>query len=413
MILNYIWVALFLLAMVFGLGQWILTGDQQIFSTMFKALMDMSKTGFEIALGLTGILTFWMGMMKVGEVSGAIQRVANLIDPFFRRLFPEVPKGHPAIGSMMLNLSANMLGLGDAATPMGLKAMKELQEINPSKDTASNAQIMFLVLNAAGFTLIPITVIMYRLQFNAANPSDVFIPILITTFSAAMAGLIAVSIKQRINLFNRTLFIGLISLCVFVAGLIYFFLSLEKSQMQVYSNLLASLVVFGIMTSFIVMALWKKISVFEVFIEGAKEGFNTAVRIIPYLVAILCVIALFRTSGGFDFIMNGITMLFEYSGLRTEFVPALPVALMKPLSGSGARGMMLELLAQPQYGPDSFAGRLSCIFQGSVDTTLYIVAVYFGSVGVKNSRYAVGCGLIADLVSVVVAITVAYLFFPV
>jgi spore maturation protein SpmA len=413
MILNYIWIALFLLAMVFGLGHWILTGDQQIFSTMFKALMDMSKTGFEIALGLTGILTFWMGMMKVGEVSGAIQRVANLIDPFFRKLFPEVPKGHPAIGSMMLNLSANMLGLGDAATPMGLKAMKELQEINPNKETASNAQIMFLVLNAAGFTLIPITVIMYRLQFNAANPSDVFIPILITTFSAAMAGLIAVSIKQRINLFNRTLFIGLFSLCVFVAGLIYFFLSLEKSQMQVYSNLLASLVVFGIMTSFIVMALWKKISVFEVFIEGAKEGFNTAVRIIPYLVAILCVIALFRTSGGFDFIMNGITALFNFSGLPTDFVPALPVALMKPLSGSGARGMMLELLARPEFGPDSFAGRLSCIFQGSVDTTLYIVAVYFGSVGVKNSRYAVGCGLIADLVSVIVAITVAYLFFPV
>lgn len=413
MILNYIWIALFLLAMVFGLGQWILTGDQQIFSTMFKALMDMSKTGFEIALGLTGILTFWMGMMKVGEASGAIQRVANLIDPFFRKLFPEVPKGHPAIGSMMLNLSANMLGLGDAATPMGLKAMKELQEINPNKETASNAQIMFLVLNAAGFTLIPITVIMYRLQFKAANPSDVFIPILITTFSAAMAGLIAVSIKQRINLFNRTLFLGLLSLCLFVAGLIYFFLSLEKSQMQVYSNLLASIVVFAIMTSFILMALWKKLSVFEVFIEGAKEGFNTAVRIIPYLVAILCVIALFRTSGGFDFIMNGITALFNYSGLRTEFVPALPVALMKPLSGSGARGMMLELLAHPEFGPDSFAGRLACIFQGSVDTTLYIVAVYFGSVGVKNSRYAVGCGLIADLVSVIVAITVAYLFFPV
>jgi len=413
MILNYIWIALFLLAMVFGLGQWILTGDQQIFSTMFKALMDMSKTGFEIALGLTGILTFWMGMMKIGEASGAIQRVANLIDPFFRKLFPEVPKGHPAIGSMMLNLSANMLGLGDAATPMGLKAMKELQEINPNKETASNAQIMFLVLNAAGFTLIPITVIMYRLQFKAANPSDVFIPILITTFSAAMAGLIAVSIKQRINLFNRTLFIGLLSLCLFVAGLIYFFLSLEKSQMQIYSNLLASLVVFGIMTSFILMALWKKLSVFEVFIEGAKEGFNTAVRIIPYLVAILCVIALFRTSGGFDFIMNGVTALFNYSGLRTEFVPALPVAMMKPLSGSGARGMMLELLAHPEFGPDSFAGRLACIFQGSVDTTLYIVAVYFGSVGVKNSRYAVGCGLIADLVSVIVAITVAYLFFPV
>ncbi|MDF2454377.1 MAG: hypothetical protein K0R51_370 [Cytophagaceae bacterium] len=413
MILNYIWIALFLLAMVFGLGQWILTGDQQIFSTMFKALMDMSKTGFEIALGLTGILTFWMGMMKIGEASGAIQRVANLIDPFFRKLFPEVPKGHPAIGSMMLNLSANMLGLGDAATPMGLKAMKELQEINPNKETASNAQIMFLVLNAAGFTLIPITVIMYRLQFKAENPSDVFIPILITTFSAAMAGLIAVSIKQRINLFNRTLFLGLLSLCLFVAGLIYFFLSLEKSQMQVYSNLLASLVVFAIMTSFILMALWKKLSVFEVFIEGAKEGFNTAVRIIPYLVAILCVIALFRTSGGFDFIMNGITALFNYSGLRTEFVPALPVAMMKPLSGSGARGMMLELLAHPEFGPDSFAGRLACIFQGSVDTTLYIVAVYFGSVGVKNSRYAVGCGLIADLVSVIVAITVAYLFFPV
>lgn len=413
MILNYIWVALFLLAMVFGLGHWMLTGDQQIFSNMFKALMDMSKTGFEIALGLTGILTFWMGIMKVGEVSGAIQRVANAIDPFFRKLFPEVPKGHPALGSIMLNLSANMLGLADAATPMGLKAMSELQEINPHKETASNAQIMFLVLNAAGFTIVPITVIMYRLQFNAANPSDVFIPILITTFSAFMAGLIAVSIKQRINLFNRTLFIGLLSLCLFVAALIYFFLSMEKTQMQVYSNLLASLVVFGIITSFIMMALWKKISVFEVFIEGAKEGFSTAVRIIPYLVAILCMIALFRTSGGFDFIMNGITMLFEYSGLPTDFVPALPVALMKPLSGSGARGMMLELLSNPQFGPDSFAGRLSCIFQGSVDTTLYIVAVYFGSVGVKNSRYAVGCGLIADLVSVIVAITVAYLFFPV
>ncbi|MDB5274206.1 MAG: rane protein [Chitinophagaceae bacterium] len=409
MILNYIWIALFLLSMVFGLGQWIITGDQQIFSLMFKSLMDMSKTGFEIALGLTGILTFWMGMMRVGEVSGAIQKVANLIDPFFRKLFPEVPKGHPAIGSMMLNLSANMLGLGDAATPMGLKAMKELQDINPDKETASNAQIMFLVLNAAGFTLVPITVIMYRLQFKAANPSDVFIPILITTFSAALAGLIAVSIKQRINLFNRTLFIGLLSLCLFVAGLIYFFLSLEKSQMQVYSNLFASIVVFAIMTSFILMALWKKISVFEVFIEGAKEGFNTAVRIIPYLVAILCVIALFRSSGGFDFIMNGVIALFNYSGLPTDFVPALPTALMKPLSGSGARGMMLELLEQ--QGPDSFAGRLACIFQGSVDTTLYIVAVYFGSVGVKNSRYAVGCGLIADLVSVITAITVAYLFF--
>lgn len=413
MILNYIWVALFLLAMIFGLGQWILTGDQQIFSTMFTALMDMSKTGFEIALGLTGILTFWMGMMKIGELSGAIQKVANLIDPFFRKLFPEVPKGHPATGSMMLNLSANMLGLGDAATPMGLKAMKELQELNPNKETASNAQIMFLVLNAAGLTLIPITVIMYRVQFNAANPSDVFIPILITTFSATMAGLISVSIKQRINLFNRTLFLGLMSLCLFIAGVIYFFLSLEKSQMQVYSNLMASLTIFTIMTSFIVMALWKKISVFEVFIEGAKEGFNTAVRIIPYLVAILCVIALFRSSGGFDFIMNGVTALFEWSGLPTHFVPALPTAMMKPLSGSGARGMMLELLAQKNYGPDSFAGRLACIFQGSVDTTLYIVAVYFGSVGVKNSRYAVSCGLIADLVSVLVAITVAYLFFPV
>ena len=413
MILNYIWVALFLLAMVFGLGQWIVTGNQQIFSTMFTALMDMSKTGFEIALGLTGILTFWMGMMKIGEMSGAIQKVANWIDPFFSKLFPEVPKGHPATGSMMLNLSANMLGLGDAATPMGLKAMKELQELNPSKDTASNAQIMFLVLNAAGLTLIPITVIMYRAQFNAANPSDVFIPILITTFSATMAGLIAVSIKQRINLFNKTLFLGLMSLCLFIAGIIYFFLSLEKSEMQVYSNLMASLTIFAIMTSFIVMALWKKIQVFEVFIEGAKEGFNTAVRIIPYLVAILCVIALFRSSGGFDFIMNGITSIFQYSGLATDFVPALPTALMKPLSGSGARGMMLELLAQKEYGPDSFAGRLACIFQGSVDTTLYIVAVYFGSVGVKNSRYAVGCGLIADLVSVIVAITVAYLFFPV
>ncbi|MBC7486643.1 MAG: hypothetical protein H7282_07810 [Cytophagaceae bacterium] len=413
MILNYIWIALFLLAMVFGLGHWILTGDQQIFSVMFKALMDMSTTGFEIALGLAGVLTFWMGMMKVGEVSGAIQKVSNWIDPFFSKLFPEVPKGHPAIGSMMMNLSANMLGLGDAATPMGLKAMSELQELNPNKETASNAQIMFLVLNAAGLTLIPISVIMYRIKFHAQDPSDVFIPILITTFSATMAGLIAVSIKQRINLFNRTLFIGLLSMCAFIACIIWFFLSLEKSQMQVYSSLFASIVIFAIMTAFVLMALWKKIKVFEVFIEGAKEGFNTAVRIIPYLVAILCVIALFRSSGGFDFLMNGIIAVLEYSGLRTEFVPALPVALMKPLSGSGARGMMLELLAQPNYGPDSFAGRLSCIFQGSVDTTLYIVAVYFGSVGVKNSRYAVGCGLIADLVSVIVAITVAYLFFPV
>jgi len=413
MILNYIWIALFLLAMVFGLGHWILTGDQQIFSVMFKALMDMSTTGFEIALGLAGVLTFWMGMMKVGEVSGAIQKVSNLIDPFFSKLFPEVPKGHPAIGSMMMNLSANMLGLGDAATPMGLKAMGELQELNPNKETASNAQIMFLVLNAAGLTLIPISVIMYRIKFHAKDPSDVFIPILITTFSATMAGLIAVSIKQRINLFNRTLLIGLLSMCAFIACIIWFFLSLEKTQMQVYSSLFASIVIFAIMTAFILMALWKKVKVFEVFIEGAKEGFNTAVRIIPYLVAILCVIALFRSSGGFDFIMNGIIALFEYSGLRTEFVPALPVALMKPLSGSGARGMMLELLAHPEFGPDSFAGRLSCIFQGSVDTTLYIVAVYFGSVGVKNSRYAVGCGLIADLVSVIVAITVAYLFFPV
>jgi spore maturation protein SpmA len=413
MILNYIWIALFLLAMVFGLGQWVITGDQQIFSTMFKALMDMSSTGFEIALGLAGVLTFWMGMMKVGEVSGAIQKVSNWIDPFFSKLFPEIPKGHPAIGSMMMNLSANMLGLGDAATPMGLKAMSELQELNPNKETASNAQIMFLVLNAAGLTLIPISVIMYRIKFHAQDPSDVFIPILITTFSATMAGLIAVSIKQRINLFNRTLFVGLLSMCAFIACIIWFFLSLEKSQMQVYSSLMASIVIFAIMTAFILMALWKKVKVFEVFIEGAKEGFNTAVRIIPYLVAILCVIALFRSSGGFDFLMNGIIALLDYSGLRTEFVPALPTALMKPLSGSGARGMMLELLARPEFGPDSFAGRLACIFQGSVDTTLYIVAVYFGSVGVKNSRYAVGCGLIADLVSVIVAITVAYLFFPV
>jgi spore maturation protein SpmA len=411
MILNFIWIAFFLLSIVFALFQWIVAGNHEVFPAMFKAMMDTSKTGFEIALGLTGILTFWLGIMKIGEMSGAIEKVANFIDPFFRKLFPDIPKGHKSTGSMMLNLSANMLGLGDAATPMGLKAMKELQELNPEKETASNAQIMFLVLNTAGLTLIPITIMMYRAQFKAANPSDVFIPILITTFSATLAGIITVSIKQRINLFNKTLFLGLLGLCTFVAGIIFFFLSLEKSEMEIYSSLMASVFIFFIMAIFIIMALWRKVNVFEVFIEGAKEGFNTAVRIIPYLVAILVAIALFRTSGGFEIIMNGITYVFEASGLRTEFVQALPTAMMKPLSGSGARGMMLEIMGRE--GADSFVGRLACVFQGSVDTTLYIVAVYFGSVGVKNSRYAVSCGLIADLVSVVTAIVVAYLFFPV
>ncbi|HEX6315447.1 MAG TPA: nucleoside recognition domain-containing protein [Gemmatimonadaceae bacterium] len=409
MVLNYIWVGFFLIALVVGLVRLIALGDTAVFTNMVTSTFDMARTGFEISLGLTGVLTLWLGLMKVGEAGGAIAVLARAAKPFFRRLFPEVPADHPAHGSIIMNFAANMLGLDNAATPLGLKAMQELQELNPDKESASNAQIMFLVLNTSGLTLIPISIMVYRAQAGAANPTDIFLPILLATYFSTVAGLIAVSVVQRINLLHPVVLAYLLGMTGLIAATIWYFSGLSQEQAQTVSTLVANMILFGIISVFILMATIRRVNVYESFIEGAKDGFNVAIRIIPYLIAILVAIGVFRASGALDALVDGVGRLFSALGLRTDFIPALPTALMKPLSGSGARGMMVD--AMNTYGADSFVGRLASVLQGATDTTFYILALYFGSVGVRRTRHAVACGLIADAVGIVAAILIAYIFF--
>jgi spore maturation protein SpmA len=406
--LNYIWVAFFLIALVIALIQLVVFRDTQIFASIVNSTFDSAKTGFEISLGLTGVMTLWLGLMKVGEEGGAMNVLAKVTRPFFSRLFPEVPRNHPAHGSIIMNFAANMLGLGNAATPLGLKAMQELQGLNPDKDTATNAQIMFLVLNTSGLTLIPVTIMVFRAQLGAANPADVFLPILLATYFAALAGLVSVAIVQRINLLHPVILAYLIGFAGLVAALMYGFVHTPQERVQTISNVVANVVLFGVISAFIIMAVAKRVNVYDVFIEGAKEGFTVAIRIVPYLIAMLVAIGVFRASGALDLLVKGIGNGFAALGLPTDFVSSLPTALMKPLSGSGARGMMVD--AMKTYGADSFAGRLACTFQGATDTTFYILALYFGSVGVRKTRHAVACGLITDLAGVIAAIVIAYIF---
>lgn len=409
MVLNYIWIAFFVVALVVGFVKLIFFGDAEIFPAMVSNTFDMAKTGFEISLGLTGMLTLWMGLMRIGENGGVIRMFSKLVNPFFSRLFPDLPKNHPAHGSMLMNFAANMLGLDNAATPAGLKAMQELQEVNPKKDTASNPMIMFLVLNASGLTIIPISIMVYRAQLGAADPSDVFIPILLATFFSTIAGLITVSIFQKINLFDKVILAYLGGLSLIIAGIIWYLSSLSKDEIQIVSSVASNVILFSIISFFIINAAIKKINAYEAFIDGAKDGFNIAVKIIPYLIAILVAVGVFRTSGAMDWLVQGIAWLFSLVGIDTAWIEALPTALMKPLSGSGARGMMIETMKT--HGADSFVGRVSSVIQGSADTTFYILAVYFGSVGIKHTKYALAAGLIADFVGITAAILLAYLFF--
>jgi len=409
MVLNYIWIAFFLVAFVIALIKLVFFGDFDVFPAMMDSTFASSKTAFEISLGLTGVLSLWLGIMKIGERGGVVNVLARLLSPIFVRLFPDIPKGHPVTGSIFMNVAANMLGLDNAATPLGLKAMEQLQELNPKKDTATNPMIMFLVLNTSGLTLIPISIMVYRAQMGAAQPTDIFIPILLATFFSTVAGIIVTSLFQRINLFNRTLLLTLGGACVLVAGIIWGFGQLDSVLMNRVSTTSANILLMTIIVGFILAGMMKKVNVYDAFIEGAKEGFTTAVRIIPYLVAILVGIGVFRASGAMDALISGIGALVEMTGFDAEWVGALPTALMKPLSGSGARGMMVD--AMTTYGADSFIGRLSCVFQGSTDTTFYILAVYFGSVGIRYTRHAVACGLLADLAGVIAAIAICYLFF--
>ena len=409
MVLNYIWIAFFLIAFVVALGKLIFAGDTAVFTEIINSSFASAKTGFEISLGLTGILSLWLGIMKIGEKGGVIQSFARLGAPVLRKQFPGIPKEHPVTGSIFMNISANLLGLDNAATPMGLKAMQQLQELNTEKDSASNPMIMFLCINASGLTLIPITIMMYRAQMGAANPSDVFLPIMLATFSSTLIAILAVCIKQRINILQRNLVLFFGGLAAFIGGLVWLFNSLEQEQVSLYSTLFANTLLFTIICGFIVSGIRKKINVYDTFIEGAKEGFKTAITIIPYLVAILVGIGVFRASGAMDFIIEGIRMGVGALGVNTDFVGGLPTILMKPLSGSGARGMMLD--AMNTYGADSFVGRLASIVQGSTDTTFYVVALYYGSVGIRNTRYTIQCSLLADLVGAIAAITLTYIFF--
>jgi spore maturation protein SpmA len=409
MALNYIWIFFFLTAFVIGLIKLIFLGDAEVFPAMMNATFDMAKSGFEISLGLTGVLTLWMGIMKIGEKGGIVNVFSKLIGPFFNKLFPELGKNHPAHGSIMMNIAANMLNLDNAATPMGLKAMQEMQETNPDKNTASNAQIMFLVLNTSGLTLLPISIMVYRAQLGAVNPSDIFIPILLATFFSTLAGMVAVALYQKINLLNKIILAYLGALTAIIAGIIWYFSTLDKESITQISNIASNVILFTVIVTFILMALFRKVNVYEAFIEGAKDGFKTAVKIIPYLVAILVAIGVFRESGAMDWMVSGFTQAIAAFGINTDFTPALPTALMKPLSGSGARGMMVD--AMTTYGADSFVGRVASTVQGATDTTFYILAVYFGSVGIKNTRYAVVCGLIADFIGIIASIVMAYLFF--
>lgn len=409
MVLNYIWIVFFLIAFVVALGKLIFAGDTVVFTDIINATFDSAKSGFEISLGLTGILSLWLGIMKIGEKGGVIQSFARLAAPVFSKLFPDIPKGHPATGSIFMNFSANLLGLDNAATPMGLKAMQQLQEFNTDKESASNPMIMFLCINASGLTLIPITIMMYRAQLGAANPSDVFLPIMLATFTSTLIAILAVCIKQRINILQKNLLLFFGGMAAFIGGLVWLFNSLEQEQVSLYSTVFANTLLFTIICGFIVSGVRKKINVYDTFIEGAKEGFKTAITIIPYLIAVLVAIGVFRASGAMDFVIGGIRTGVEAVGLNADFVGGLPTILMKPLSGSGARGMMLD--AMRTYGADSFVGRLSSIVQGSADTTFYVVALYYGSVGIRNTRYTVQCSLLADLAGAIAAIALTYLFF--
>lgn len=409
MVLNYIWIAFFVIAFVIALVKLIFMGDFEVFPEMMGATFESSKTAFKISLGLTGVLSLWLGIMKVGEKGGMVNALARLLSPVFCKLFPDIPKGHPVTGSIFMNIAANMLGLDNAATPLGLKAMEQLQQLNTKKDTATNPMIMFLVLNTSGLTLIPVSIMVYRAQLGAAQPTDIFIPILLATFFSTMAGIIITSLYQRINLLNKVMLLTVGGMSLAVAGIIWGFGQLDKDQMNIVSTTVANILLMTIIVGFILAGVRKKINVYDAFIEGAKEGFQTAVRIIPYLVAILVGIGVFRASGAMDMIIDGIKWTVGVLGGNTDFVGALPTALMKPLSGSGARGMMVD--AMTTYGADSFVGRLSCVFQGSTDTTFYILAVYFGSVGIRYTRHAVACGLLADLAGVIAAIAICYMFF--
>ncbi|MCG2652150.1 spore maturation protein [Alloprevotella tannerae] len=409
MVLNYIWIAFFLIAFIVAVVKLIFFADFTVFPAIMQSTFDTSKQGFEISLGLTGVLSLWLGIMKVGEKGGVVNALARLLGPIFARLFPDVPKGHPVVGNIFMNLAANMLGLDNAATPLGLKAMEGLQELNAKKDTASNPMIMFLVLNTSGLTLIPVSIMTYRFQCGAAQPTDIFVPILLATFVSTLAGVIITSLYQRINLFNRTLLLTLGGMSVFMASIVWLFSRMDAATMNIAGSTTANVLLLLIIILFILAGIRKKINVYDVFIEGAKEGFSTAVRIIPYLIAVLVGIGVFRASGAMDWLIDGLHQLITWTGLPSDWVGALPTALMKPLSGSGARGMMVD--SMNTYGADSFVARLSCVFQGSTDTTFYILAVYFGSVGVRHTRHAVACGLLADLAGVVAAIGVCYLFF--
>ena len=409
MVLNYIWIAFFLIAFCIATIRLVFMGDTEVFPAIINSTFDMSKTAFEISLGLTGVLSLWLGIMKIGEKGGVVNALARVLSPVFTRLFPDIPKGHPVTGSIFMNIAANMLGLDNAATPLGLRAMEQLQELNPKKDTATNPMIMFLVLNTSGLTLIPVSIMVYRAQMGAAQPTDIFVPLLLATFFSTLAGIVVTSIYQRINLVNRTMLLTLGGMSAAIAAMIWGFSQMDKTQMNVVSTSVANILLMLIIVVFILAGMRKKVNVYDAFIEGAKEGFATAVRIIPYLVAILVGIGVFRASGAMDMLIDGIKWMVASLGGNTDFVGALPTALMKPLSGSGARGMMVD--AMTTYGADSFVGRLACVFQGSTDTTFYILAVYFGSVGVRYTRHAVACGLLSDLAGVIAAIAVCYMFF--
>ena len=409
MVLNYIWIAFFVIAFVIAVVKLLFMGDFEVFPAMMDSTFASSKTAFEISLGLTGVLSLWLGIMKIGEKGGVVNALARLLSPVFVRLFPEIPKGHPVTGSIFMNIAANMLGLDNAATPLGLKAMEQLQDLNEKKDTASNPMIMFLVLNTSGLTLIPVSIMVYRAQMGAAQPTDIFVPILLATFFSTLAGIIITSLYQRINLFNRTMLLTLGGACVLVSAIIWGFSQMDKDQVNIVSTTVANILLMLIIIGFILSGVRHKVNVYDAFIEGAKDGFQTAVRIIPYLVAILVGIGVFRASGAMDMLIDGIKWTVAAVGGDTDFVGALPTALMKPLSGSGARGMMVD--AMTTYGADSFIGRLSCVFQGSTDTTFYILAVYFGSVGIRYTRHAVACGLLADLAGILSAIAICYMFF--
>lgn len=409
MVLNYIWIGFIIIAFVIALAKLIFLGDVTVFPALIDSTFASSKTAFEISLGLTGVLSLWLGIMKIGERGGMVNMLARALSPVFTRLFPDIPKGHPVTGAIFMNIAANMLGLDNAATPLGLKAMEQLQTLNPNKETATNPMIMFLVLNTSGLTLIPISIMVYRAQLGAAQPTDVFIPILLATFFSTVAGIIITSIYQRINLLNRTMLLTLGGMALVVGAIIWGFGQLDKDQMNIVSTSVANILLMTIIVAFVLAGMKHRINVYDAFVEGAKEGFTTAVRIIPYLVAILVAIGLFRASGAMDMLINGVATLVKALGGNSDFVGALPTALMKPLSGSGARGMMVD--AMTTYGADSFVGRLSCIFQGSTDTTFYILAVYFGSVGIRHTRHAVTCGLMADLAGIIAAVFICYLFF--